>query len=181
MIKKIAIADLKPGMEVVQLSSEMWQHLPYLYADPGIIESEEEVARLQELGYRQVFVAMENAPGLSDEERLDQLITGCAEVQQPKPRTPFNEAIHSAAITYEDAMGLAMRLVSDAKLGKKVDFTTAMETASSIVESALSNPDNPGLPDQTFQLRRLYLHPLHQCGPPLPWCLAITSACHGKN
>ncbi|MCJ2166290.1 HD-GYP domain-containing protein [Pseudodesulfovibrio sp. S3-i] len=141
MIKKIAIADLKPGMEVVQLSSEMWQHLPYLYADPGIIESEEEVTRLQELGYRQVFVAMKNDSDLSDEERLDLLITGCADVQRPKPRRPFDEAIRSAAITYEDAMGLAMRLVSDAKLGKKVDFTTAMETASSIVESALSNPD----------------------------------------
>lgn len=141
MIKKISIDELKPGMEVVQLTSEMWKHLPYLYAEAGIIESAEEVARLKEQGYRQVFIEVEELFGLSDEERLDQLISGCEGKAGQKARTPFDKAIKEATITYEQAMGLAMQITSDVKLGRKVDFDTALETASTIVESAMSNPD----------------------------------------
>jgi len=141
MIKKISIDELKPGMEVVELSSEMWKHLPYLYVDPGIIESEEQIARIKEEGYQQVFIKTENSDGASDEERLDELIRQREDTLLDTQRTPFSEAIKTARVTYESAMVYAMRIINDAKLGRKIDYDTAVETASAIVDSAVSNPD----------------------------------------
>ena len=141
MIKKIPIDELKPGMEVVQVAHDLWQHLPYLYSEPGIIESEAEVARLLDLGYREAFVATDEADGLTDEARLDQLISGRDLGRKRPPRTPFDQALPAAMATYEDAMAHAMQIVHDAKLGRKMDYATSLETASAIVESAVSNPD----------------------------------------
>ncbi|EGB15244.1 metal dependent phosphohydrolase [Pseudodesulfovibrio mercurii] len=141
MIKKIPIEELKPGMEVVRVADDLWHHLPYLYAEPGIIESEEEVARLRELGYRETFVATDEAAGKTDEAHLEQLLAEPRLDRERPVRTPFGEAISSAMVTYEDAMAHAMQIVQDAKLGRKMDFATSLETASAIVESAVSNPD----------------------------------------
>ncbi|WP_272701058.1 HD-GYP domain-containing protein [Desulfovibrio sp. Fe33] len=141
MIKKIPIEDLKPGMEVVRVAKELWYHLPYLYADPGIIESEEEVARLQDLGYREVFVAVDEEGDESDEARLNQFAAAREDAPKRPERIPFQQAISSAMVTYEDAMAHAMRIVHDAKLGRKMDYAASLETAGAIVESAVSNPD----------------------------------------
>lgn len=141
MIKKIPIEALKPGMEVVQVPGELWQHLPYLYSAPGIIESKAEVARLVDLGYREAFVVTEEAGELSDEAHLDQLISGSEIGRKCRERVPFDQAISSTMVTYEDAMAHAMQIVQDAKLGRKMDYATSLKTASAIVESAVSNPD----------------------------------------
>ncbi|AMK10498.1 HD-GYP domain-containing protein [Pseudodesulfovibrio indicus] len=141
MIKKISIEELEPGMEVVQVAHDMWQRLPYLYMEPGIIESEEEVARLLELGYKETFVALDDGEGMTDEERLNELIAGRDHDREQKPRVPFHQALGDAMVTYEDAMAHAMHIVRDAKLGRKMDYATSLETASAIVESAVSNPD----------------------------------------
>ncbi|WP_319541766.1 HD-GYP domain-containing protein [uncultured Pseudodesulfovibrio sp.] len=140
MIKKISIDELEQGMEVVELSSEMWKHLPYLYTDPGIIESSEQIATIKKDGYQQVFVKVDNADGQSDEKRLDALLQR-EDTPLGTVRTPFSEAIQTASVTYESAMSYAMRIVNDAKLGRKIDYESAVETASAIVDSAVSNPD----------------------------------------
>ncbi len=142
MIRKISIDDLKPGMEVVKLSSEMWEHMPHLYARPGVIQSQEQVARLKEEGYRQVFVQIpgENK-GLTDEQRLDQLIADRDAIPPYKEREPFARAMRSTNVTYESAMSCAMRIVNDAKLGRKMDYQAAVDTASAIVDCAIRNPD----------------------------------------
>jgi HD-GYP domain-containing protein (c-di-GMP phosphodiesterase class II) len=141
MIKKIPIEALKPGMEVVQVPGELWQHLPYLYTEPGIIESRAEISRLVDLGYREVFVNSEEESELSDEAHLNQLIAGSETGSRCKERTPFGQAMASTMVTYEDAMAHAMQIVQDAKLGRKMDYATSLKTASAIVESAVSNPD----------------------------------------
>jgi len=140
MIKKLAIDELEPGMQVVKLTSEMWKHLPYLYAEPGIIKSKAQIARLKAEGYQQVFIEVETEDGLTDEQRLNLLLEGAGETIE-KERTPFSEAIGPAQVTYEAAMTHAMRIVNDAKLGRKMDYDAAVETASAIVDCATSNPD----------------------------------------
>lgn len=140
MIKKISIDELEPGMEVVELASDMWKHLPYLYAEPGIIESEAQIARLKQEGYQQVFVETESEDGLSNEQHLNQLLEGKGETAE-KERAPFSEAIGPAQVTYESAMTYAMKIVNDAKLGRRMDYDAAVETASAIVDCAVNNPD----------------------------------------
>jgi len=142
MIKKISIDELKPGMEVIKLSSEMWEHLPHLYTEPGVIESDEQIARLKKRGYRQVFVQMrEENGGLTDEQRLDQLISDREAAPRHRERAPFTQAMEATRVTYESAMSYAMRIVNDAKLGRKMDYQAAVDNASAIVDCAIRNPD----------------------------------------
>ena len=142
MFKKISIDELKPGMEVVKLSSDMWEHLPLLYSEAGIIQSEEQIARIKKEGYRQVFIQIkEENNGLTDEQRLDQLISEREHVPLTKKRAPFAQAMKTTQVTYESAMSCAMRIVNDAKLGRKMDYQSAVETAGAIVDCAIRNPD----------------------------------------
>lgn len=141
MIKKIPIHELKPGMQVVKLSSEVWEHLPYLYTKPGVIRSMTQISRIRKEGFLHVFVQMGNTSGESDEKRLDKLVARREHTPPNKPRVPFEKEIEVARVTYDNAMVHAKRIVNDAKLGRKVDYESSIETVSSIVDSAARNPD----------------------------------------
>jgi len=141
MIKKVPIEDLQPGMEVVKLSSDVWDFLPYLYTKPGIIQSKKQLAQIRAQGFLHAFINIENAPGETDEQRLDRLIAKREHSPPKKPRVPFSEEIQVAEKTYQTAMTHAKRIVNDAKLGRKVDYEASIGTVSSIVDSAARNPD----------------------------------------
>jgi HD-GYP domain-containing protein (c-di-GMP phosphodiesterase class II) len=140
VIKKIPVEKLQPGMEVVKLASALWEHLPFLYTEPGIIESTDQITRIRENGFLHAFVKTENNPGESDEERLDRLIAKREHIPPSKPRVPFYQEIEVAQKTYKNAMNHARRIVHDAKLGRKVDYETSIETITPIVDSAARNP-----------------------------------------
>ncbi len=69
MIKKIAIDELQPGMEVVRLSSEVWEHLPFLYTEPGPITSEKQVNRIRSEGYLHAFIQTVDAEPMEKKAR----------------------------------------------------------------------------------------------------------------
>ncbi len=141
MIKKISIEDLKPGMEVVKLSNKMWEHLPFLYAEPGIIESEDQLSQIRSKGFLHAFVTIDRKNSESDEKQLAQLIARREHMQPDKVREPFEQEIRVAQKIYDNAIDHAKRIVNDAKLGRKVDYETSIETVGAIVDSAVRNPD----------------------------------------
>ena len=51
---KIAVADLQPGMYVVDTGIS-WLKAPMLYAEQGLITSEEKVAEIIDQGYTEVY------------------------------------------------------------------------------------------------------------------------------
>jgi len=139
MIKKISIDKLKPGMEVIKLSSEVWEHLPFLYCEPGIIESEDKLSSIRDEGYLHAFVEF-STPGETTEQRLNKMLSD-DHIPPDKPRVPFEKEIKIAEMAYENAMVHAKRIISDAKLGRKVDYDASVETVDAIVESVTRNPD----------------------------------------
>ncbi|NDV19661.1 DUF3391 domain-containing protein [Pseudodesulfovibrio sp. JC047] len=140
MIKKIAINELTVGMEVVALSSSPWKHQPYLYAVPGVIESEDAITRIKKSGFQQVVVRTEDVEALADSTTLNTLLHHTASADSVQ-RAPFSEAIKTTRVTYESAMAYAMKIINDVKMGRGIDYETALETANAIVDSAISNPD----------------------------------------
>ena len=56
MIRKLSIDELEPGMEVVRLSSEIWEHLPFLYTRPGVLQTEEQIESIRKGGYMHAFI-----------------------------------------------------------------------------------------------------------------------------
>lgn len=141
MIKKLAIDDLRPGMEVVKMSSDLWEHMPYLYTTPGMIKSDEQLKRLRKEGYLHAFVEV-NIPGEPPlNQRLDSMLSDRSDAPPLKPRVPFDQEIQVAEKAYDNAMTHARKLIHDAKMGRKVDYESSVETVDSIVDSAVRNPD----------------------------------------
>ena len=138
MIKKISIDDLKPGMQVVQLSSEVWEHMPFLYSTPGVIESEDHLAEIKDQGYRHCFIETPSMEPL--DKRLDALLTAREHTPPSPPRVPFEREMQVARLAYENAMLHARRIVTDSKLGRKIEFSDSMRTVETLVDSALRNP-----------------------------------------
>ncbi|SOB59385.1 Metal-dependent phosphohydrolase HD sub domain protein [Pseudodesulfovibrio profundus] len=141
MIKKVTIDQLKPGMTIVKMASDLWEHLPGLYTKPGLIRSKEQVERIREAGYEQAFIEVK-IPGEEPlEKRLDTMLKRSTVDPKQKKRVPFESAIEEAQKAYDKAMTHAHRIIHDAKLGRKVDYESSVETVDQIVDSAIQNPD----------------------------------------
>ena len=141
MIRKVSVEDLKPGMEVVRLSSELWEHMPNLYTQPGLIETQAQIDEITVGGYSHAFVLARDEDFRRVEDRLDQLVTERTFSPPIKPRVPFEQEVEAAAMAYENAMVHARRIITDAKMGRKVDYDASLETVGDIVDSAVRNPD----------------------------------------
>lgn len=141
MIKKLSVEELKPGMEVVKLSSELWEHLPNLYAKPGAIESDAQIEALRRDGFSHAFVKVAAGSTESMGEKLDRLLAEREFSPPIKPRVPFEQEMEVARMTYQNAMLHAKRIINDAKMGRKVDYDASLQTVNDIVDSAVRNPD----------------------------------------
>jgi len=141
MIKKLSIEELRPGMEIVRMTSDLWEHLPGLYTEPGVISSDTELIKLREEGYTHAFIEFKVPGEPSLEKRLDTLLTQSSDDHKPKKRVPFDEEIEVAQEAYENAMSRAKDIIQDAKMGRKVDYKDTVEVVDHVVDSAIRNPN----------------------------------------
>ncbi len=141
MIKKVSVDDLKPGMEVVQLSADVWQYLPYLYTKPGVIRNDAQIQAIKRDGFLHAFINTDIHSELSDEERLEKLILAQENEAPRKPRRPFNKVIDQARQAYTRALDQTKRIITDAKMGRQVDFHSSAEALEGVIESAIQNAD----------------------------------------
>jgi HD-GYP domain-containing protein (c-di-GMP phosphodiesterase class II) len=140
MIRKVAVEELRPGMEVVKLSSEIWEHLPFLYTKPGVLQSDKQIEGIRKDGYLHAFIQVTD-PDESMDRKLDRLVAERGLNSPVKPRVPFEREMEVARVTYDKAMHHAKRIIHDVKLGRKVDFEASVKTVDDIVDSAIHNPD----------------------------------------
>ena len=92
MIKKVTIDQLKPGMTIVKMASDLWEHLPGLYTKPGLIRSKEQVERIREAGYEQAFIEVK-IPGEEPlEKRLDTMLKQSTVYPKQKKRVPASRS-----------------------------------------------------------------------------------------
>lgn len=140
MIRKLSIDELRPGMVIVQLSSDVWEHMPNLYTRAGLIRSDAHIAQIKNEGYEHAFIEVK-LPEPPLEKRLDALLSKSQDTPRRKKRVPFEKEIVVAQVAYDRAMDQAQRIIHDAKLGRKVDYESSVETVDDIVSSAVRNPD----------------------------------------
>lgn len=142
MIRKISVQDLKPGMEVVRMASDMWTHLPYLYTKPGVIRSEMEVHRIRQEGYLDVFIRQEvPEDGKTDDERLERIVLQRRDSPPRKRRAPFHREIRKARKAYDEALVQTKRMMTDVKMGRQVDVESTTHAVEGIINVAVQNPD----------------------------------------
>ncbi|WP_243544056.1 HD-GYP domain-containing protein [Pseudodesulfovibrio tunisiensis] len=140
MIKKVPVSELRPGMEVVKLHSDVWEHLPYLYTTPGPIRDRDEVVRIEGQGYRHAFIHVPDNE-TPRAERLETVISDPGYEPPEKQRSPFDQEIQITQMAYENAMVHARRIVSDVKMGRQIDYEATSGVVRGIIESAVRNPD----------------------------------------
>lgn len=135
MIKKISIKDLRPGMVVATMKSDIWLHSPTLYTTPGVVESEEEVRRIVDAGYLEAFIEL---PGEQGEPAGPAAAT-------PGPSAPigqvcFSSELERARELYASAVLAARELFTSVSKGRPVDMARANTAVAGLERSVGRNP-----------------------------------------
>ena len=112
MLRKISVAELVPGMFVVD-SGLSWLEHPYLFSQEGEIKSLAAVHELAEAGYTEAFIDTERgtaAQGRSAEPTLAELLA--RETDRPsEPAVPLEEELVAATAVYQDCLCIARNVL----------------------------------------------------------------------
>jgi HD-GYP domain-containing protein (c-di-GMP phosphodiesterase class II) len=166
-LKHLHILDLKAGMYVADPGIDRRKR-PYLYTGQGLLASDDEVRRIVEDGYLEVFIDPDRSPAYigsdlpeavwSDAGRPEEKFAGpespfaaktgpeeddraCAPGEKPPgPKVPFAAAVGAAAEAHDAAVGYARDFMRDIRFGK-LDMSPASNFVDRILRSLDDNAD----------------------------------------
>lgn len=146
MIIKITPQELKKGMYIVNTGLS-WIDNPYLYSEEGEIRSEKIIQKVAGEGYREVFVDTEKGSYVFAHSGPDDSATQAKSAPRgPQPSRPKNtrglkdESLVAKKI-YSDSIQFAKEFMSDARLGKQVNYPRAELFVEEIIDSVTRNSD----------------------------------------
>ena len=142
MIKKIPTADLKPGMMVAKLQSSLWEHHPFIYTKPGLVESEAEAERIRDDGFLEVFVDVPEADEQGGRVGVEEIVArrlGGGNRVPPVSAHPMREELGRTEKIYARSLDLARRVVRDVAEGREIDMRTSGELVEELIDSAVRN------------------------------------------
>lgn len=178
MIKKIPIAELRPGMYLHDAICG-WRVEP-IFSFRFKVADAERVERLRELGVREVYIDTalgDDLPGAPTEEEVrraleDELVNLAAWGELPTHhRLAEKDEIATALAIHNHASGLIRQLMTDIRLGRQVEFDAIGEALRSIADSVL---DNFGTLIQLGQLKTADDYTFQHC---VSVCALLTGFC----
>lgn len=135
MIKKISIKDLRPGMTVARMNSDLWHHCPTLFTTEGPVETAEDVLRIVDAGYTEVFIEVQ----LGDRQQLPIPATsenqGIGEVL-----VAMSEELFRAKEIYATALATAQALFTAVSKGQPMDMAAANSAVETLNGSLKRSP-----------------------------------------
>ncbi len=143
MIKKISTSELKPGMVVAKLQSNIWEQQPFIYTKPGLIQYESEVDRIRDEGFLEVFISVDE-PGekvgkVGVEETVAKRLNDTCGRVPPPPEYPLLQEMGRTEKIYSRSLDLARRVVRDVTEGREIDMDTSGELVEELIDSAVRN------------------------------------------
>ncbi|MBF0481615.1 MAG: HD-GYP domain-containing protein [Desulfovibrionaceae bacterium] len=144
MIKKIATKQLQPGM-YVEDTGLTWHEQPYLFTHAGLIRDSQQVERIVEEGYLDVFI--DTAKGF-DVDRpgspgYDDLVRREAETAQDGAAAGETNALErempEAKRIFTDSVRYAKSFMGDARLGRPIDFVESGNMVDAMIQSVSRN------------------------------------------
>lgn len=142
MLRKLPIAELLPGMFVVD-SGLSWLEHPYLFSQEGEIKSLAAVRELAEAGYTEAFIDTERgtyAQGRSAEPTLAELLA--RETERPaEPAVPLEEELVAATAVYQDCLCIARSVLETVQAGGELDMAEPTSLVDDVIASAVRNVD----------------------------------------
>lgn len=151
-MRKISISELQPGMVVIdpQLS---WVISPYLYTDPGLVDSEEAVARIVAEGFLEVYIQdgvepparpQPATPHFRPVSKLPKAAVALPAVNKsgwtpPPPQVDLAEELPRAQELYKESLHFVGKTLSAYKEGSELPLKEAAPLMDSMLESVTRN------------------------------------------
>lgn len=146
MIKKISLAQLKPGMFIHDLNCS-WVVHP-LFLTRFKVKSDHEIEKIAALGVREVYIDSNLGDDLPDglsvadvQASIETELLQVAEAagRRPEPRIPVKEEIEAAVGIHQRANQVIRHMMSDALLGRQLAEGGVDEAIAGITDSVLRN------------------------------------------
>lgn len=146
MIKKIPLAQLKPGMFVHDLNCSWGVH-PF-FPTRFKVKGDDEIVKAAEMGVREVYIDtslgydLADAPTAEEErERLEGELVRLAERREPAvaDRVGVHEEISAAVEVHQRADQVVRDMMADVRLGKQIEQDNMDEAVREITDSILRN------------------------------------------
>lgn len=145
MIKKIAVAELIPGMYIHDLNCG-WMDHPFL-TNSFRVEDEARVARIAELGIKAVYIDtsrgldVPHAPTREEvqaelQQRMEAIVTQPQEKPQPRSLEAERPRAHRL---HREANRIVRHLLTDIRLGAQIELDRMEPLVEAMVDSIFSN------------------------------------------
>lgn len=146
MIRKLSVANLLPGMFVVDTGLD-WTEYPYLFADEGELTSADAIEAIAKEGFLDAFVDTErgsytwpDAPKQSTAQRIRDTV-----VKQTHGETstavPIAEEIEQAREVYDESLHFARDFMTEAGKTGTVDYEASASLVEDVLNSVARNHD----------------------------------------
>ncbi len=134
---KIAVADLQPGMYVIDTGIS-WLKAPMLYAEEGLIASEEKIAEIIGLGYTEAYYEPEQSR-LNPRQQMSRASVGDTP-RKDEARTPLAEELVQARTVYAESFRHVKKFMRSVHSGP-VDIAASEPYVEGIISSLRRNAD----------------------------------------
>ncbi|MCR5815199.1 MAG: HD-GYP domain-containing protein [Desulfovibrio sp.] len=133
----ILTKDLRPGMFIVQ-TGETWTNRPYLYAKPGLLKTEAEIAEIRKQGFIEAYYD----PEKSEHSKIgvEDLLSGRLATPLPEPTVSLQEEIKAQEENYNNCVNYMEHVMEEARSGR-IDYTSAKPLMDGIISSVNRNAD----------------------------------------
>lgn len=143
MLKKITIQELAPGMNVVNLNLP-WLSNPFLYAEEGVISSQEQIDDIIAKGFLEVYVDTGEGAASEGETPVEvqaALPSKRAYTHHDKipPTTPIQEELPVARQLYDNSVRFARTAMQKLSLGNELPMEEAEGLVDNVMESVTRN------------------------------------------
>ncbi|WP_173084670.1 HD-GYP domain-containing protein [Fundidesulfovibrio magnetotacticus] len=129
-IRKIAVAELRPGMTVVDTGLSWTEH-PFLYSAAGPVDSRRQVEALLAEGYRETFIREERTPAPPRR-------SGMSPSSRP---LPGRDDYARARALQDESVGVISAFMRAARLGKPLDREAPARLVEKVIDTVAGNPD----------------------------------------
>jgi putative nucleotidyltransferase with HDIG domain len=143
-IKKIEIADLKPGMYISDLGAG-WMDHPFL-RNNFAVKDDAVIHKIIETGIREVYIDtsrghdVQHAPTREEvEEKLTEQLKQVVAEPQRSERIAFRDEAVRAVKVRDEANQIAHDVLADVRMGKQVDIEKLEPVVQEMTESILRN------------------------------------------
>ncbi|MSP39945.1 MAG: DUF3391 domain-containing protein [Deltaproteobacteria bacterium] len=176
--KRVALADLRPGMYVVGLDRS-WLQTPFLF-HRKLIQRDEEIDQMRKHGIREVVIDIARGVDVVDGQKSDGEITNrpaeepavevksAAAQRPPSPAElafqPMVRELEQARTIHDEALTLAQSIFDGAGRGTAIDGEVAGRVVTSLRDSIMRSPEANLLLMQMRRLQNdLFTHAVNVC------------------